>query len=81
MVSSAILLSLLFLIIIVLEVPRLYIKKMWREMAAFWAVTLGAMIYSYGLVFNLPLPNPNLCLVKIFTPVMTWIENFFGVTA
>ncbi|SHI98110.1 hypothetical protein [Desulfofundulus thermosubterraneus] len=69
------LLSLLFIAIIALQVPPLVKKKMWRELVAFSVLLFLGMIYSYGLVLNLPLPNPARAVEAVFTPLTGLIQK------
>jgi len=69
------LLTLIFLGIIALEVPGLVRKKMWRELAAFSALLIIGMIYSYGQVLEMPLPNPTRGIKAVFYPVSQFLEK------
>lgn len=69
------LLTLIFLTIIALEVPGLVKKKMWRELAAFSVLLVLGMIYSYGQVLNLPLPNPTRGIEAVFKPLGQYLEK------
>lgn len=69
------LLSIIFIAIIGLEVPGLIKKKMWRELAVFAILLLIGMIYSYGQVLGLPLPNPTDAIMAVFEPVSKFVEK------
>ncbi|MDK2888973.1 MAG: hypothetical protein PWP72_1851 [Thermoanaerobacter sp.] len=69
------LLSLLFIAIIVLQVPPLVKQKMWRELVAYSVLMVVAMFYSYGLALNIPLPNPARVVEIVFTPVTSMIQK------
>lgn len=69
------LLTLIFLGIIAFEAPGLIKKKMWRELAAFSVLLIIGMIYSYGQVLNLPLPNPTKGIEAVFKPVSQYLEK------
>ncbi len=73
-----IILSLLFIAIIALEAPRLARQKMWRELAAFGVLLIIGMIYSYGQVLGLPLPNPTDWIMAIFKPVSLYLEKILS---
>lgn len=68
-------LSLIFLGIIAYEAPGLIRKKMWKELAAFSVLMLLGMIYSYGQVLNLPLPNPTAGIEAVFKPVSQYLDK------
>lgn len=72
------LLSLIFLGIIAYEAPGLVKKKMWRELAAFSVLLIIGMIYSYGQILNLPLPNPTRGVEAIFKPVSEYVEKILS---
>ena len=71
-------LSILFISIITFEVPGLIRKKLWRELAAFSVLLVVGMIYSYGLVLNLPLPNPTKGIMAVFKPVGQFFEKLLS---
>lgn len=73
-----ILLSVIFIGIIAFEVPGLIRKKMWRELAAFFILLVLGMVYSYGQVLDLPLPNPTSGIMAIFEPVSLFIEKLLS---
>ncbi|WP_148132539.1 hypothetical protein [Candidatus Formimonas warabiya] len=68
-------LSVLFLIIIALEVPRLVKGKMWRELVVFSVLLLAGAGLSYALALNIPVPNPTNVMEKLFEPVSQWIDK------
>ncbi|KJS12325.1 MAG: hypothetical protein JL56_12930 [Desulfotomaculum sp. BICA1-6] len=69
------LLTLIFLGIIAFEVPGLVRKKMWRELAAFSVLLVIGMIYSYGQVLDIPLPNPTKGIEAVFKPVSQYLDQ------
>lgn len=71
-------LSFVFILIIAFEAPGLVRKKMWRELAAFSVLMLIGMVYSYGLVLDLPLPNPTDYIMAIFKPVSQYLEKILS---
>ncbi len=72
------LLSAIFIAIIAYEAPALVRKKMWRELAAFGVLMIIGMIYSYGQVLDLPLPNPTEGIMYIFKPVSRYLEKILS---
>lgn len=72
------LLSALFAAVCALQVPPLLKKKMWRELAAFGVLMLLAMLYSYGVTLELPVPNPARAVELVFTPVTKWLQKVMG---
>ncbi len=68
-------LSLVFIIIIALQVPPLVKRKMWRELISFGVLLFLSMIYSFGLVLGLPLPNPARAVEAVFTPLTSFMQK------
>lgn len=69
------LLSFIFIAIIAIETPGLVRKRMWRELAAFSVLLLIGMVYSYGQMLDLPLPNPTDYIMAVFKPVSEYLEK------
>ncbi|MBZ4653980.1 MAG: putative rane protein [Peptococcaceae bacterium] len=63
------LLLLLFIGIILLEVPALIKKKMWRELVAFSVYLLAGMALSIPQVLGVKLPNPTKVIEVVFKPI------------
>ncbi len=63
------LLFLLFIGIILLEVPGLVKKKMWRELVAFSVYLLAGMALSIPQVLGIKLPNPTRVIETVFKPL------------
>jgi len=78
LVTKFLLITLAYAIIIILEVPRLVAQKRWKDLGAFWLLLAPAMIYGYGMVFDLKLPNPTDFLEAVFKPAAMKMESFFG---
>ena len=72
------LLSLIFIVIIALEVPALIKKKLWRELITFSVLLLIGMTYSYGQLLDLPLPNPTDWVEAIFKPVSQYLQELLS---
>ncbi len=72
------LISLIFIAIIAYEAPGLIRQKMWRELAVFGVLLVIGMIYSYGQVLNLPLPNPTKGIEAVFKPVSKYLEKILS---
>ena len=64
-------LVLLFLAIIVIQVPGLIKKQMWRELMAFSFLLLIGMVYSIGQTMRFPMPNPTKALDFAYNLLMT----------
>ncbi|MBO8128578.1 MAG: hypothetical protein H0Z39_05195 [Peptococcaceae bacterium] len=54
---EVLLLMVVFAIIIGFEVPRLLQNEMYRELIGFALLMFIGMIWSFGLLLDLPLPN------------------------
>ena len=78
MALTLILITLAYILIIALEVPRLLAQKKWRELTAFSLLLLPAMAYSYGIAFDVHLPNPTRMIEGIFKPLALQLEKIFG---
>ncbi|MFZ5646679.1 MAG: hypothetical protein ACOY30_03560 [Bacillota bacterium] len=63
-----ILLVLAFMAIILIEVPGLVKKKMWRELAAFSVYLWIGMGLSIPQVLGVKLPNPTKAIEALFKP-------------
>lgn len=77
MFFTLLLLTVAYLIMILLEVPRLVVQKKWRDLAAFSVLLVPAIIYSYGISLDLNLPNPTDLIKLIFEPLAKSLEQFF----
>ncbi|MCL6610798.1 MAG: hypothetical protein K6T66_04565 [Peptococcaceae bacterium] len=71
-------LIIIFIAIIAIEAPGLIRKKMWRELAAFGVLLIIGMIYSFGQVLDLPLPNPTEGIMAVFEPVSRYLEKLLS---
>ena len=61
-----VLLVMLFVTIILIDVPPLLRDKMYRELAVFSVLMAVAILYSLGQFYNWPLPNPVRALQMVF---------------
>jgi len=68
------LLILMFTGIILLEVPGLVKKKMWRELAAFSVLLLIGMALIMPQAFGVVLPNPSEAVAALFRPLAELLE-------
>ncbi|MFZ5967329.1 MAG: hypothetical protein ACOYVK_09165 [Bacillota bacterium] len=68
-------LLLLFGVLIALEVPGLVKKRMWRELGVYFLLMAIGIFYSFGQVFDWPLPNPTKGVEAIFKPVTETVEK------
>ncbi len=71
-----ILIVLVIAVIIAIEAPGLFRRKMWRELAAFGVLMIIGAVFSLGWALKLPIPNPTRGIEAIFGPVTRYIENF-----
>ncbi|ABO48602.1 conserved hypothetical protein [Desulforamulus reducens MI-1] len=78
MLFNLLFISLAYIIIIILEVPRLVVQKMWRDLLAFSILLLPAMVYSYGLALDIDMPNPTKLIEVIFEPLAKQLEQLLG---
>lgn len=78
MFLTILLITLAYIIIIWLEVPRLVVQKKWRDLVAFSVLLIPGIIYSYGISLDLNLPNPTDLISLIFEPVAKSLEQVFG---
>lgn len=53
------LLIVIFVVIVLLEVPNLIKNKYWRELKVFSALLLAAFILSLFYIIDLTIPNPT----------------------
>jgi len=68
------LLLLLFIVIILFEVPSLVKKKMWRELVAFSGCLLLGMTLSIPQVLGIKIPNPSTYLEVVFKPISEFLK-------
>ncbi|WP_373323041.1 hypothetical protein [Desulforamulus aquiferis] len=78
MILTFLLVTLAFGLIIFLEAPSLISKKKWRELGAFTVLLVPAIIYGYGLIFDLKLPNPSRFIESLFQPLATMLGPVLG---
>lgn len=64
-----VLLIIVFIGIILFEVPGLVKKKMWRELAAFSVYLSIGMALSIPQVLGVELPNPTKAIEALFKPL------------
>lgn len=64
--------------IIALTVPQMVKNTLWRELMAFSFILVLAIVYSFGLLFNLQLPNLVDLLEVLFIPVTKFMEQMLG---
>ena len=67
--------SVVYAVIIAVEVPNMVRKKLWRELIVYSFIMLLAIIYSFGLLLNWQLPNLLDGLEILFTPVTQYFEK------
>lgn len=53
------LLIVIFVVIVLLEVPNLIKNKYWRELKVFSVLLLAAFMLSLFYIVDLPIPNPT----------------------
>lgn len=62
-----------FSLIIIIEVPLMLVKQMWKELAVFSIILGLGMGMSFAAILELPLPNPTHITAVIFEPVYNLI--------
>lgn len=67
--------SMIFLMIIWVEVPKMLSKKMWRELITFSFLMGFGMAMTYAYILDLPVPIPTYAIEKIFKPFKTVVEK------
>lgn len=72
---NLILLTLLFVIIMAIELPKLIRQKMYRELWAFTGVTVIAIVLSFGQVLELPIPNITKGIEAVVRPAYLAVER------
>lgn len=73
-----ILVGMFFIVVIALELPYLIKNKLWREVAAFSGLIIIGMIYGFGLVLDLQIPNLVDLVEIVFIPVTRFIEQMLS---
>lgn len=72
------LVSLIFIVVLALELPYLIKNKLWREMAAFSGLLVIGMVYSFGMVLDRDLPDLVDLMEMVFIPVTRFIEQMLS---
>lgn len=67
--------NLLFLMLVIIELPYLIKKKMWREAAVFSSLLLIGWVYALGFLFKWQLPTIIQLMEIVFMPVTSFIEQ------
>lgn len=70
-------LILLFIGVLILQVPDLARKKSWKELALFTVLFTLAVVYSFGQVLEIKLPNPTRVMEYLSVPAWMAIEKVF----
>ena len=70
-----IILSLVFILIIAIEAPKLVRQKMWRELGAFAGLMFIAMVLSFAAILDIDLPTPTDAFELVFTPVANVMDK------
>jgi len=65
-----ILLLLACLLIVIIEVPSLVKKKMWRELVVFSVLLVIGMVLAVPQVYGIRLFNPNAPWLALFKPMV-----------
>ena len=72
------LVSLIFVIVIALELPYLVKNKLWKETAAFSGLLAIGMVYSLGILLEWDLPQLLDLMEMVFSPVSQFIEQMLS---
>ncbi len=70
--------SLIFAAIIAIEIPPLFKQKKWRDITVFSVLLLIGMIYSYGQILDMPLPNPTDAINAVFRPIGNYVNSLLS---
>lgn len=68
-------LSAVFLVIILLQVPPLVKKGLWKELLVYSVILTLGILYSIGQVYHWPLPNPTKRMEYLFEPISQFLEK------
>lgn len=63
--------------VLLVTVPDLIKKRMWRELFVFGVVFAVAALYSIGQIYGWPLPNPTRHFEYQFVPISKMMEKLF----
>lgn len=64
-----------FIIMIYWQVKDLVNNRAWKDLVVYSLLMLVGMVYSYGILLELSLPNPTLFLKGLFKPLYDYIFN------
>lgn len=67
----------IFIIIILIEVPKLIKDKMWGEVMAFSGLLLFGMVLSIAASLQVKVPNPTVLTEMIFGPPSKLLISIF----
>ncbi|MDA8210337.1 MAG: hypothetical protein M0021_00415 [Clostridia bacterium] len=70
------LLTVIFLALIALEVPKLVQGKMWRELAVYSALMFLGMFLSYAKVLRIKIPNPDEWIRHLYKPLSEAVFHY-----
>ncbi|PRX31704.1 hypothetical protein BX659_10527 [Orenia metallireducens] len=68
-------LTLFFIVLIYFQVKGLVKQKEWKELFVYTLLMSIGILYSYGVLLELSLPNPILILSNLFKPLYEYIFN------
>jgi hypothetical protein len=63
------------MILIYFQAKELLKKKKWKELFVYTLLISIGVLYSYGVLLDLSLPNPILILSNLFKPLYEYIFN------
>lgn len=64
-----------YIIVIVWQGPKMLQKKLWKEFAVFVIFLSLGFIYSIGIIYNWPLPNPAKRIEYMLEPISKFVEE------
>lgn len=70
--------ALVFILIIVLEVPGMIKKRWWKELAAYGFLMLLAMALTFAYLLELPVPNPTPVVEKLIRPFSNLVNSLLS---
>lgn len=65
----------IFAVIIILQVPPLVKKDLWKELIVYGVILSLGIIYSIGQLYHWPLPNPTKKAEYLFAPISKFLEK------
>ncbi|GAB6180502.1 hypothetical protein JCM14036_18210 [Desulfotomaculum defluvii] len=71
-------LTIIFALILYLQLPSIIKRNNIREIGAYSSLMLIGIIYTYGYVLDIELPNPTHAVDFVFRPVTELLNKLLG---